>query len=445
MDTIKNYLDNMFARLPDTEQVRAAKEELAQMMEDKYTEMLEEGHTENEAVGAVIADFGNLDELAESLGIHLGEEEANSQTSEEYKEQEEAQSDYTKQSTDQTGTPNGPIAYFVKEKKEKDIKYYYNKPLAHFMSGYWSIVLCIYLIWSFITFDWHITWVVWVIGAIVCALIEHVCSIDMDQDEYSRIERLPRSRTVKVYTGILTAVTVIIIVMTSLFRCTPLGSITLDSKSVSFGQTLKDSFTRVEVSDNIGDITFVTDEKAFIAYEGPEQYQPTYTIEGGVLKVEPKDDSLSFGINFGEDEQTGSGTTITIPADITLEKLSVDGDYGDITIESLKSVKTSFNLDAGDLKFEADADLGETTIECDTGNIVLDSAKFTSMDVESDIGNITLSGLGNLDSYSMDLSCDLGDITLDSKDCDRTYKQSGSGDCTIKANTDTGNIELSSN
>lgn len=69
MNAIRNYLDNMFRNLPNTEEVRRAKSELLQMMEDKYEELIAEGKTENEAVGIVISEFGNLDELAESLGI----------------------------------------------------------------------------------------------------------------------------------------------------------------------------------------------------------------------------------------------------------------------------------------------------------------------------------------------------------------------------------------
>ena len=69
MNAIRNYLDNMFRNLPNTEEVRRAKSELLQMMEDKYEELIAEGKTENEAVGVVISEFGNLDELAESLGI----------------------------------------------------------------------------------------------------------------------------------------------------------------------------------------------------------------------------------------------------------------------------------------------------------------------------------------------------------------------------------------
>lgn len=69
MDAIKSYLEAMFANLPNTEAVRKAKKELAQMMEDKYNELIAGGSTENEAVGAVISGFGNLDDLADELGL----------------------------------------------------------------------------------------------------------------------------------------------------------------------------------------------------------------------------------------------------------------------------------------------------------------------------------------------------------------------------------------
>lgn len=59
----------MFRNLPQTEKVLRAKSELFQMMEDKYTELIREGKTENEAVGTVISEFGNLEEISVDLGI----------------------------------------------------------------------------------------------------------------------------------------------------------------------------------------------------------------------------------------------------------------------------------------------------------------------------------------------------------------------------------------
>ena len=69
METIKNYLESMFRNLPNTSEVLKAKRELLQMMEDKYAELRREGKSENEAVATVISEFGNLDEVAASLGI----------------------------------------------------------------------------------------------------------------------------------------------------------------------------------------------------------------------------------------------------------------------------------------------------------------------------------------------------------------------------------------
>ena len=69
METIRNYLESMFQKLPNTPEVQRAKFELGQMMEDKYTELKNEGKSENEAIGIVISEFGNLDELAFDLGI----------------------------------------------------------------------------------------------------------------------------------------------------------------------------------------------------------------------------------------------------------------------------------------------------------------------------------------------------------------------------------------
>lgn len=69
MNTIRNYLDNMFLGLPQTEDAIRAKKELLAMMEDKYNELKDSGKTENEAIGIVISEFGNLDELGDTLGI----------------------------------------------------------------------------------------------------------------------------------------------------------------------------------------------------------------------------------------------------------------------------------------------------------------------------------------------------------------------------------------
>ena len=69
MDALIEYLNNLFHGVKETPEVLRAKAELLQMMEDKYEELLAEGKNEDEAVGIVISEFGNFEEIAEELGI----------------------------------------------------------------------------------------------------------------------------------------------------------------------------------------------------------------------------------------------------------------------------------------------------------------------------------------------------------------------------------------
>ncbi|SDN25012.1 permease prefix domain 1-containing protein [Actinomyces ruminicola] len=69
MDTIDAFLEAMFAPYPATPRLLDAKRELHAMMEDAYADAVASGKSHNEAVGQVITDFGNLEELAPVLGI----------------------------------------------------------------------------------------------------------------------------------------------------------------------------------------------------------------------------------------------------------------------------------------------------------------------------------------------------------------------------------------
>ncbi|MEG0775792.1 permease prefix domain 1-containing protein [Clostridium sp.] len=69
METIQNYLNNMFVNLPKTSEIQKMKSDLLSNMEDKYNELKSNGRSENEAIGIVISEFGNIDELIRELGI----------------------------------------------------------------------------------------------------------------------------------------------------------------------------------------------------------------------------------------------------------------------------------------------------------------------------------------------------------------------------------------
>lgn len=51
-------------------------------------------------------------------------------------------------------------------------------------TAYWLIATAVYLGWSFLTNDWHITWAVWPIAGVLFAVVELICNLVIDkQDE----------------------------------------------------------------------------------------------------------------------------------------------------------------------------------------------------------------------------------------------------------------------
>ena len=67
METIRSYIDNLFRSYPHTPKVQKARAELLEIMEDKYNELKSQGRSENEAIGIVISEFGNMEEIAAEL------------------------------------------------------------------------------------------------------------------------------------------------------------------------------------------------------------------------------------------------------------------------------------------------------------------------------------------------------------------------------------------
>ena len=71
---LKSFMDNLFSPLPTTDEMNRLKESLSIHMEEKYQEYKESGKSENEAIGLVIAEFGNMDEILAEYDINLADQ-----------------------------------------------------------------------------------------------------------------------------------------------------------------------------------------------------------------------------------------------------------------------------------------------------------------------------------------------------------------------------------
>ena len=155
METIKNYLETMFKNLPQTEKVLKAKSELLQMMEDKYTELVNQGKSENEAIGTVIAEFGNLEELAEDLGI--------AEVLQEKKDNAEGQDQAA-----EAGKENGQ----GQENQSKN----HHKAEKILKTAYWPAITFLYFFISFLTSRWGATWIIWLLATPIYAALKAIFS-----------------------------------------------------------------------------------------------------------------------------------------------------------------------------------------------------------------------------------------------------------------------------
>lgn len=70
MNTIKEYVDKMFKHVVKTQETEQLKVDILANMEDRYIALKEEGASENEAIGTVIVEFGNIEEVLDEMGVN---------------------------------------------------------------------------------------------------------------------------------------------------------------------------------------------------------------------------------------------------------------------------------------------------------------------------------------------------------------------------------------
>ncbi len=219
MEILIEYLNTMFMGLPETEEVKKAREELLQMMEDKYNELIGMGVPKNSAIGTIISEFGNVDELKESLGIKNAEAE-NSEAEITEKENEpveiiteEEAAEYEKAKIKQAIRTSFGVALLIlspavliffahflankvlavilmflfiavgvglfiinayKGKKWERLRNVFDECSADEIkltrtgkiinSIFWPTITIIYFLWSFIGNAWDISWAVWTVA-----------------------------------------------------------------------------------------------------------------------------------------------------------------------------------------------------------------------------------------------------------------------------------------
>ena len=86
MSKVSVYLDNVFAALPNTPETRQMRQEIGARSEAQYEAAIQQGSSENEALGLVVSSFGSIEKLRAELGTQ--EQQAETQLDVQKQEQQ---------------------------------------------------------------------------------------------------------------------------------------------------------------------------------------------------------------------------------------------------------------------------------------------------------------------------------------------------------------------
>lgn len=202
-EKLRHYIDDLFANAPSTVRAVELKEEMYQNLTDKYNDLINEGKSEESAYNIAVASIGDVDSL---IGALSGEKNPVSEKSRKRSAimvavaialyilcpvpvillQEELGVMFLFLFA---AVATGLLIYngvtreryvkaddtMVEEFKEwKQNGKQKNKAAEAIVGSFWLIAVCVYIVVSFMTGAWHITWIIFLIAAAVASLIRGI-------------------------------------------------------------------------------------------------------------------------------------------------------------------------------------------------------------------------------------------------------------------------------
>ena len=216
-DQLRAYMDHVFQNIKPTKKSVEMKEEILQNLIDKYHDLLSEGKNQEAAYNIAIASIGDMDELL--AGFHESSSQSNSPAESEKARKKSAALisvavmiyitsvippiifSYVN-NTGILGEVLGPCLMFImiaaatgliiynamtKPKYQKiddtiveEFKEWQNqndanlRAMKSIKSALWAVITILYILISFTTGAWHISWVIFLVGVAVEKVIQAI-------------------------------------------------------------------------------------------------------------------------------------------------------------------------------------------------------------------------------------------------------------------------------
>lgn len=329
MEDISKYLDNLFAQLPNTPEARHAREELGQMMEDRYAELCAKGMGEKDAASAAIAEFGSLEEVRESLG--LGAQPAAAQPAD---AQPACQRPAAASAPGAEAVPprpqgtSGPVPPHVEQPPQPGAA----SPEKHHNRGRRALlVTCI------------------VVVAVVVAAVA--------------------------WNGVSAGI------RGAFGDGAPIGQSASSGASGKVEKDVDASFDSVDVDVDMADVVVRAGDSAHVSCTGAKEFSYACDVKGGVLTVTQE-------ARHEHVRGTGGKVVVTVPRGASLRHVTVESEMGDVTISGVRATTTDLEAEMGDITV-ANCDLADASLDlsCEMGDVTLNGKSMGSSYATHGSGN----------------------------------------------------------
>lgn len=318
MEDISKYLDNLFAQLPNTPEARHAREELGQMMEDRYAELRAKGMGEKDAASAAIAEFGSLEEVRESLG--LGEQPTVPQPTNPRPAPQPTtpQPAATSAQATQPAPPrpqgaSGPVPPHVEQPPQPGAT---GSDKRHNRGRHILLVTCI------------------VAAAVVAAFAA--------------------------WNGISAGIHDV------LGGDAAVGTVASSAAAGKVEKDVTSRFDAVDVDAEMADVIVRTGDSAHVSCTGTKDFSYACRVRGGALIV--TQEARHEHVN-----SAGGKIVVTVPRDASLKHVTAESEMGDVTVSGVRATTTDLEAEMGDITVSG-GDLADASLDlsCEMGDVTLD-------------------------------------------------------------------------
>lgn len=226
-----------------------------------------------------------------------------------------------------------------------------------------------------------------------------------------------------------------------------------DDTKIANEDTLE-SFDEIEIDMDLGEVKLVTGDTYSYSYEGDEKLKPEIRVVNDTLVVR------HVG-RISHVNQIKCNLTIMIPENTDLEDVVISIDAGNIDIDGYHAKNIDADVDAGnidmsncftdDLVLKADAGeiditdstIGKGEVSVDAGNMDAENFVFDKINVNVDMGNIDMDLPLAYDDCAVDVEVDLGNVTINGDGYKRSFSKDGQNNANmLKAKCSMGNIDV---